>query len=358
MAVVYPPRIRVKNMSSRQHRRSLEQANSNRQSGSQTPSRSPAPKKREGLLGWFQDAGDWVADTYDSTSSAVTDWAGDVYDSAEDAVETVVETVSDAKDIWDTTSISKEDGIWNITTDLDEIADLVPLDMIDLDRESSNNQVTMQVDRQKGEVRLQTNSIAVSQLNVGGMTVNSARLDNVQIVVKNAQINLPLIGEVSVGSSEANAKKSATISIGSVTGSNASYGEGDGAIKASQIELRNVQIDSEMGGESFGMQPQNARFSVGEAKVVGLDSNDLSGNMSLSDASASMDQTTNSAQFSAASVIGSNLSREGLAVENTILQGLQGNIAPGANGHVANVSARQAAISGIDDLWSGCWRRV
>ncbi len=335
-------------MSSRQHRQSQEQASSSQQSGQQLSHRSPAPQRREGLLGWFQDTGDWVADQYDSTSTAVSEWAGGVYESAENAVDAVSETVSDAKDIWDSTSISKKDGIWNVKTDLDEIADLVPLDMIDLDREGSDNQVTMQIDHQKGEVRLQTNSVAVSQLNVAGMSINSARLNNIEIVVKNAQVNIPIIGDVSVGSSESNAKKSATISIGSVTGMNASYGEGNEAIKASQIELRNVQIDSEMGGESFGMQPQNARFSVGEARVVGLDSSTISGDISVSDANASIDQTTNSADFSASSVLGSNISSDGLAIENTSLQGLQGNIAPGANGHSANISARQASISGID----------
>ena len=344
-------------MSSRQHRSSKEQGLSeqrssnpldHRSNGSNGSNGSNIPQKREGLLGWFQDAGDWIADKYDTASSAVTEWAGDVYESAENAIETVSETVSDAKDIWDTTSISKEDGVWNITADLDEVADLLPMDMIGLDRESSDNQVTMQVDREKGEVRLQTNSLAVSQLNVSGISIASARLENVQIVVKNAQVKLPLLGEVSVGSAEANAKKSATISIGSVTGINASYGEGDEAIKASRVALRNVRIESEMGGESFGMQPQNATFSVGEAKVVGLDSKELSGNMSLSDASASIDQTTESARFAAGSVLGSNLSRQGLAIENTSLLGLQGNIAAGGNRHVANVSARQATVSGLD----------
>ena len=346
-------------MPSHQQQRSQEQSQAPAQTRNKPSSRPTQPPKREGLLGWFKDTGDWAADKYDSVSDSVSEWSSDVYDSAAGVVESVSETISDTKDsvvetiveakeAIDSTSISRKNGVWTLNTDLDEIADILPFGIMDLDKDTGENQVSMQVDRNKGEVKITSSSLAISGMNVSGLKLDSAVLQNVEIIIKNAQINLPLLGKVSVGSSESNARKSARISIGSVIGSNAVYDDGNEVIKASQIELLNLLIETEMGGESFGMQPQNAKFSVGEAKIVGLESDALSGNLSASDASASLDPTTKSAQFAAASVLGSNLSRDGLGIESTEIQALQGNIASGANGQVANVSAKQALISGVD----------
>ena len=181
-------------------------------SNQQTPPlQAPAQQEeRSGFLGWMQDAGDWVANKYDAATDSVGEWVDGVTESAHNVIDVIQDT-----------SINREDGKWNIDTDLDEVMDLIPTGALQLDREASENKVNIQIDRDKGEVRVRSASLAISGLNINGLQLSGGRLQDVELVITNASAHLPVIGNFTIGSE--GQKSTATVNVGQIIGNNAVY---------------------------------------------------------------------------------------------------------------------------------------
>ena len=99
--------------------------------------------ENSGMWDWMQSTGTWIGDKYNAVTNGVSEWAGGVRDSA--------------NEIWDvveSSQFSAKDGIWSLQTDLDEIQDVAGLEGLSLDREASDNQVTMEVNRNNGTLTL------------------------------------------------------------------------------------------------------------------------------------------------------------------------------------------------------------
>ena len=101
------------------------------------------------VLNWFKGAGQWIADKYEDTTQAIGDFAHRTGQSANELVEVI-----------SSTDISFEDGM-SIRTDLDEVMDVLdPIlgDLIAFDREKSDNEVQLKVEKD-GSIRIQTSPL-------------------------------------------------------------------------------------------------------------------------------------------------------------------------------------------------------
>ena len=105
------------------------------------------------MWGWLGNTFDFAADKFNGITQGVSNWAGGVRQSA--------------NEIWDvveSSNFSAKDGRWKLQTDLDEIQDVAGLEGISLDREASDNEVTMEVDRNTGVLTLKCTSLAINAL--------------------------------------------------------------------------------------------------------------------------------------------------------------------------------------------------
>lgn len=309
-------------------------------------------KERSGLWGWLQNTGDSIANGYNKISDNVQQWTENVSNSAHEVMDVVRNT-----------SLSQHDGVWKIQSDVDEILDIVDIPELMIDRESSENKIAMEVDRNTGIVTLNSPSIAIKSLHTGDIQIGPSVLQNVRISISNAKVNLPMLGEVSVAKGASKSKQSGnqnsvvTIQASSVVGSNIQYKTPSGMISAKQVELQNFSLSSTLSKEMFGKAPTNASFQVDKAVVSGLSTTDsgkpeknFAGNLALQGTKASMNSADQSASFSSDSIHGTDIKQGANSVGSSTIQGVQGNISQNhqKNGHIASLSANSASMSSVD----------
>ncbi len=305
-------------------------------------------EQSSGMWGWLESTGDWIADKYDAVTTGVGEWAGGVRDSA--------------NEIWDvveSSSFEAKDGIWSLNTDLDEIQDVAGLQGLSLDREASDNEVRMEIDRNTGVLTLKCANLAINALAFEGFTAQSVSLSDVHIRVENASMEAGFLGTLSAKKGGAtNAPQNVSLRAGSIVGrgiqvQDASINNGE-AIHVDQIQLDNFELQANGSKELFEEAPNQASFSVANAVLQGIRTkqgeSDIGGNISMSEASASFDAASNSGSLNIADVQASQIVAGDNHIENSQFQGVQANIAPTAdgNGHIATMSADRAAMRNID----------
>ena len=135
------------------------------------------------MWGWMQSTGAWIGDKYNAVTNGVSEWAG--------GVGTVPMRFGTLQN-----RVGAKDGIWSLQTDLDEIQDVGGLEGLSLDREASDNEVTMEVNRNTGVLTLNAN-LAINSLAFEGLTAQSVTLSDVHIEVENASVNAEFLGTLS-----------------------------------------------------------------------------------------------------------------------------------------------------------------
>lgn len=313
------------------------------------PSKEDPKEKNSGMWGWLENTGNWVADQYDNVTTGVGDWANGVRDSA--------------NEIWDvveSTNFEAKDGIWGLDTDLDELQDVAALEGISLDREASDNQVRMEINRNTGELTLKCASLALNSLSFEGFSVGSVSMSDVHITVQNASMDAGFLGTLSAkkGGTD-NAPQNVTLRAGSIVGHNIQIQDptiNDGqAITLEQISLNDFQLQANGSKDLFEDTPNQASFSVSNAVLQGLQTtqngSNIGGNISMAGANASFDSQSGSGSLGVDELNASQVIAGSNRIENSQFQGIQANISPSGNGqkgHLATVSANQAAVQGID----------
>lgn len=335
-------------MSSRQ-RQSQQSTQSRETRASRNPAESAPPEEqRSGMWGWLQNTGDWIADKYNDVSTGVSDWAGGVRDSA-----------NEIWDIVESSNFEAKDGIWSLDTDLDEIQDVIAMEGISLDREASDNQVRMEIDRNSGTLTLKCSNLAINALAFDGFTVQSVSLSDVNIQVENASMDAGFLGTLSAkkGGSD-NAPQNVRLHAGSITGrgitvQDASINNGQ-AITLEELRLENFQLNANGSKDLFEDAPNQASFSVANAILRGIkttqNGTEVGGNLTMANASGSMDSNAGTGSMNIEDLHASQVVAGSNMIENSQFKGLNANINPNASGsgHIANVSANQAAVRGID----------
>ena len=81
-------------------------------------------------MNWISGGSKWLGDRYNDAVSGITGTLSRVRDGARELMDVVRETDIDA-DIFA--------GKYSISTDLDELEDLIDFEMLDFDREASDN---------------------------------------------------------------------------------------------------------------------------------------------------------------------------------------------------------------------------
>ena len=313
------------------------------------PTKEDPKEKNSGMWGWLENTGDWIADQYDNVTTGVGDWANGVRDSANDIWDVVESSSFDAKD-----------GIWGLDTDLDELQDVAALEGISLDREASDNQVRMEINRNTGELTLKCSSLALNSLSFEGFTVGSVSMSDVHITVENASMDAGFLGTLSAkkGGTE-NAPQNVTLRAGAIVGHNIHIQDptiNDGqAITLEQITLDNFQLQANGSKDLFEDAPNQASFSVSNAVLQGLQTTQngstIGGDIAMSGANASFDSNNDSGSLGIDQLNASQVVAGSNRIENSQFQGIQANIAPsgnGSGGHLATVSTNQAAVQGLD----------
>ena len=230
---------------------------------------------------------DFAADKFNGITEGVSNWAGDVRQSA--------------NEIWDvveSSNFSAKDGLWKLQTDLDEIQDVAGLEGISLDREASDNEVTMEVDRNTGVLTLKCANLAINALSFEGLSAQSVTLSDVHIEVENASVNAGFLGTLSAKKGgKSNAPQNVTLRAASIVGHGIKVEDpniNDGKpISVDSLQLDAFTLKANGSKELFEDAPNQASFSVGNAILQGIKTqqsgNDLSGNIALSGTSGGFD---------------------------------------------------------------------
>ena len=258
------------------------------------------------VLNWFKGAGQWIADKYEDTTQAIGNFAHRTGQSANELYEAI-----------SSTDISFEDGI-SIQTDLDEVMDVLdPIlgDLIAFDREKSDNEVQLKVEKD-GSIRIQTNSIALKSMQFDEYQMGSGEIQGVDIYVK--QDRDSWIPGVELE------KSNVQINIQKVIGRDIRYLSGDSSsILASEVELEGFSATSI--GEKSPFDDKNKgsiQFNVASAKVRGFDGMGSSVD-SLEIGNTKGDFGPTGGNLSIRSADAQNYQTDGVVVQSTNLQGIQ-----------------------------------
>ena len=195
-----------------------------------------------------------------------------------------------------------------------------------------------------GSIRIQTNSIALKSLQFGDYQMGSGEIQGVDIYVKqDRDAWLP-----GVELDKSNVK----INLQKVIGRDIRYVSGENApIVASEIELEGFSATSI--GEKSPFDEQNRgslQFNVANAKVRGFDGAGSSvGSLDVGQAKGNFGPMGGSLSMRSADA--QNYQSEGVTVQSTNLQGVQGSIQQGSNGAFqSNVGASKVDVQGVSAM--------
>ena len=188
-------------------------------------------KKRGGILGWFQDAGDWIGDQYD-----------DVTETLGKAIDKTQEVASDIWDVVQTTNVSWDAGKIGVETDLDEILDLMPesvREKIQLG-DGAENRIKLQFDTESNTLSASSKDLEIEGMDIGGLKSGAASFQDVQIDIRNPGDALAMLDKPreALGGEDG---VSIDVSVGSGRAQDVSWTGEDGTTTLSSIAVQDFR---------------------------------------------------------------------------------------------------------------------
>ena len=285
--------------------------------------------QRNPLLKFFQDSGSWIAEKYQQTTESIGNTAQRVGDAA-----------SELWDVASSTDLSLSNGGLGVTTDLDEVMDLLPSDLgVMLDREASENNVQLHFSKD-GSITIDSPSLAIGSVNVDGMQIGNTILNGVHIHIRRERNGL--IPKINPDESQI------TLKVDSAVGENIVVQGDSGPISAKEVELKNLHVVMNGKQAPFDDQPAgNIQFNVGSAVIRGF--NGMGANASnISAQATSGSLSEESGNINAGSVQAKDISYAGNSAATADIGSLNASFAQGNNGYVGNVTAGHASATGLD----------
>ena len=334
-------------MASYQKKQTQEPKQSTEQAASSSQSVAPTRGHQSGMWGWMQGAGDWAAEKYDGITDGIGEWANGVR-----------ETTNEIWDVVHSSDFEMEDGIWTLDTDLDEINDLIDIEGLDFDREASDNQVQMEINRNTGEVIIKCANLAMSSLDFEGFKVGSLNLSGVLISVQNASVGAGFLGTLSAKrGGKDNAPQDVSINAAKVSAQrieiqDPSILEGE-PITLDSIELSDFSVLANGSTELFEDAPNKGSFSVSSAVLTGLKTNvnglESSGSITMQNTSGQFNANEGTAGIRTNSLQGTQLQSGTNQLESSQFQNVEANVrGTQSGGFTTNLSSESAAIQHLD----------
>lgn len=246
--------------------------------------------KRGGILGWFQDAGDWVGDRYDEVAEGVGN-----------AIETTKRVASDVWDVVETTSVSWEDGRIGVETDLDEVMDLMPesvREKIQLG-DGAENKIKLEYDTSSNSLNASSADLEIEGMDLGGLQSGPASFKDVSVRIHNPADAIGMLENPREWLGDDEDGVSIDVSVGSGSAENLVIPGENGGTTIRRADLSNFRGSaSNADGLPFGDEAlaTSARFSAGGlglsgvthggAEVGDLDITDIAGGLSERDETA------------------------------------------------------------------------
>jgi hypothetical protein len=230
----------------------------------QAPAPAPAEQPRGGVLGWFQRAGDWMADKYHATTDAV---GQALYDTGRVA--------SDAWDVAKSTDLSWKDGKVGVQTDLKEVMDLLPKsarDRLRLD-ERAQNRVSLEFDTASRELALRSDELSIEGMDLGGVRSGQANLKGVTVRVRNPGDALGMLSGPLGGLGKLDEGVSVEIGVDEASAQRVTLPSPDGPVAVRDLAVSGFRGSaSNTDGLPFGADARGTRaaFSVAGAQLGGV----------------------------------------------------------------------------------------
>ena len=156
----------------------------------------------------------------------------------------------------------------------------------------------MEVNRNTGVLTLKCANLAINSLAFEGLTAQSVTLSDVHIEVENASVNAGFLGSLSAKKGgKTNAPQNVTLKAGSIVGRGIKVEDpsinGGQPISVDSLQLDAFSMKANGSKELFEDAPNQASFSVGNAVLQGVKTNqggnDISGDIALTGASGAFD---------------------------------------------------------------------
>ncbi|MBN2800624.1 MAG: pentapeptide repeat-containing protein [Deltaproteobacteria bacterium] len=274
--------------------------------------------ERSGLGGWFQSAGDWVSERYDQAANAV----GEVRDSAAAMIHKAGEVAHEAKELWDSTDLGYDDGDITFSTDLDELADVLPADMakqLHLD-EAGSNEVSGRLDVMAGKITLSLPDLALGGIAFEGWSAGAVRLQGVTLF-GDYDGAFPLKGgKLALSSGDA---LKVSIQVQRVLASQVSGQTDAGPVTVDELELAGFTLSADGKGElplTDGGGTSAATFSLASAVLRGVHAPGSSADsLKLDQISGGLDEASEKASLSVGQASAAGMAVKGNKVADASL---------------------------------------
>lgn len=258
---------------------------------------APEPKKRGGVLGWFQDAGDWVAEKYNTVSTAVGN-----------AVDTTKRIAGDVVDVVKATDVSFQDGKLAVDTDLDEVMDLMPESVkkrVQLGQ-GAENRIKLQYDGKTNALSATSKDLEIKGMDLGALSMGPSRFKDVSVTVKNPADAIQMLEGTREALGDTQDGVSIDVQVGQANASNVAVKGANGTTRVNQLAVKDFAgTASNTDGLPLGDQARGTRasFSVGGANLSGVSQGDQQlGGIQVKDIAGGLSESEETAWLSVGSV--------------------------------------------------------
>ncbi|MEC8276548.1 MAG: hypothetical protein VX026_02455 [Myxococcota bacterium] len=288
------------------------------------------------IMGWLSSSVDWAAGKFEEAKSSIDGWVDGVTQSAQELLE-----------VARASSIDVNSDRIDITSDLDEILDLLPAGVqqqLQLDRDRSSNEAELSYDLKSGEITIKSPSVAIQGANIDKFSMGAGTLEGVEITIHNASGSIPVIGQFSTNES---GTPSTSISIKRATANTVEIQSENGPIGAEQVELNDVRIDlsNEQKG-LFSSDESKRTFSVASTNIKGLRTSEISAaELALNETHAQLSEQN--ASISAKQIAATQLNHANGQADSAALLGVSAHFQMDGNQTTAQLRASQSDVQGL-----------
>jgi hypothetical protein len=289
------------------------------------------------LGGWWDSGTSWLGRKYDQASDAVSS----TYNS-------VKQTVGDFADIYQNSDLSWKNGKFSASTDMDEVMDVLPEDIrkrYQLDKSNpAANKVTLEMDTNTGKLTLKIPNLQLNSLDLGGVKVGKTSLSGVVLSMDGAGgvardftekkaggwVADKVFGKQSEDQKKKGFDTNSSLKIAKVLATDVVHAQSK--MKASALEVNGLSVSIfNQGGGLPGLdeRPDQLRmdFSATSASVRGLSTpTTQAGDLSLGGVSGNLDQRTETADLSVASISTTGLVQDGQRLGSGRIENLSAHI--------------------------------